>query len=202
MHWRRREICFALGLLRSMLKQSSVTVAAALGAKVPLPMLLARLWPIASQAEAVMGDVPVTSMGRTLGHGPRVHAQTPQTFPSTASITDAGASAMPTIMPSIMQEVLLLIVNYSASGMHAVQSLLLSDSTTVRVFPIAVLFLLHVFFCRTDIYFVSSIYLPSPHYFSMPTRAREARVCCIVSLSLRCLRTENVMQCNCWLCAH
>ena len=142
MHWRRREICFALGLLRSMLKQSSVTVAAALGAKVPLPMLLARLWPIASQAEAVMGDVPVTSMGRTLGHGPRVHAQTPQTFPSMASITDAGASAMPTIMPSIMQEVLLLIVNYSASGMHAVQSLLLSDSTTVRVFHIAVFFLL------------------------------------------------------------
>ena len=32
-----------------------------------------------------------------------------------------------------LHELLLLIVNYSASGKHAVQSLLLSDSTTVRV---------------------------------------------------------------------
>ena len=133
MQWRRREICFKLALLRSMLKRSSVTIAAAVRGKPSLPTVLARLWPIASAAQVMKGISPVTSMGRMLGHGLRAHVHTPHNVPSTVSITDTGGSVTSASMPSIMRELLLLVVNYSASGKHAVQSLLLSDSTTVRV---------------------------------------------------------------------
>ena len=135
MQWRRREICFKLALLRSMLKRSSVTVAAAVRGKPSLPTVLARLWPIASAAQVMNGNTPAISIRRTsmLGHGLRAHEHTQCNVSSTVSITDAGAIVTSAIMPSIMRELLLLAVNYSANGMHAVQSLLLSDSTTVRL---------------------------------------------------------------------